>query len=179
MKRNLKALSLIVLALALGSCRERTDRQEGSVILTVADFLGLPSTVSLSDGGPFVINQITLRNVPKDVNTLPSSLQSVELRSYEVRYTRKDAGTRVPPPTVQGFFGVVRPNVDETYFNLPFLFSDQVLSPPLRDLRDFGVDRETGTTVVVLDVSIRFFGETLSGDDVATEPARFTIDVTQ
>ena len=65
------------------------------------------------------------------------------------------------------------------FFNVPFLFSDQVLSPPLRDLRDFGVDRETGTTVVVLDVSIRFFGETLSGDDVATEPARFTIDVTQ
>lgn len=179
MKRNLKALSLIVLALALGSCRERTDRQEGSVLLTVADFFGLPSAVSLSDGGPFVIDQVTLRNVPKDTTTLPTALQSIELRSYEVRYTRKDAGSRVPPPTVQGIFGVIRPNVDETFFNVPFLFSDQVLNPPLRDLRDFGIDRETGTTVVVLDVSIRFFGETLSGDDVATEPARFTIEVTQ
>lgn len=179
MKRNLKALSLIVLALALGSCRERTDRQEGSVILTVASFNGLPSTVSLSEGGPFVIERVTLRNIPKEPNGTTSSLQSVELRSYEVRYTRRDTGTRVPPPTVQGLFGVIRPNIDEDFVNVPFLFSDQVLNPPLRDLRDFGVDRETGTAVVVLDVSIRFFGETLSGDDVTTEPARFTIEVTQ
>jgi|SRR5215213_4208364 len=182
MKRNLKALSLIVLAMALvmalGGCRERTDRSEGSVLLAVADHSILPSSVSLSDG-PFVIDRVTLRNIPKQPNTTTSSLQSVELRSYEVRYTRKDSGTRVPPPSVQGYFGVIRPNIDEDYFNVPYLFSDQVLSQPLRDLRDFGVDRETGTTVIVLEVSIRFFGRTLAGDDVATEPARFTIDVTQ
>ena len=177
--KKLKALSLIVLVMALGSCRERTDRQAGSVILDVASFDGLPSVVSLSDGGPFVIDRVILRNVPKEPDATTSSLQSVELRSYEVRYSRKDTGSRVPPPSVQGIFGVIRPDSDQSLDNVPFLFSDQVLNQPLRDLRDFGVDRETGTAVVVLDVAIRFFGETLSGDDVATEPARFTIEVTQ
>jgi hypothetical protein len=176
MKRNIFLLSLIVLALAAGGCRERTDRSEGSVLLSVSGFDGLPSGVSVS-GGPFSIEEITVRNVPKDPNGITSDLQSVEIRSYEVRFTRRDTGTRVPPPAVQGVFSLVEPNGEVTFEDLPFLGSDQILSQPFRDLRDFGVDRETNTQVIVLDVSIRFFGRTLAGDDVATEPARFTIDV--
>ena len=175
MKRNVFLLSLILLTLAAG-CRERTDRSEGSVLLTVTGFDGLPASVSAS-GGPFSIEEITVRNVPKEPNGVTSALQSVEIRSYEIRFTRRDTGTRVPPPSVQGIFSLVEPNGEVTFEDLPFLGSDQVLSQPFRDLRDFGVDRETGTRVIVLDVSIRFFGRTLAGDDVVTAPARFTIDV--
>jgi hypothetical protein len=80
---------------------------------------------------------------------------------------------------VQGIFGLVPPGggiLD--LLNLPFLTSDQIFSPPLKDLIDFGRDTETGTAVIVLDVSLRFFGRTLSGDEVASAPATFTIEVT-
>jgi hypothetical protein len=170
-------LLLIVPALAVASCRARTDRSEGTVLLSVSDFDGLPFAITLSDQPPFTIGQITIRNIAKDPNGTVSSLQDVELRSYEVRYRRRDSGSRVPPPAVQGVFGIVPVNGITDLLNVPYLFTDQVLSQPLRDLRDFGVDRETGTAVIVLDVSIVFFGRTLSGDDVASEPATFTIEV--
>ena len=63
-------------------------------------------------------------------------------------------------------------------FNLPYITSDQILSQPLRDLLDRGRDSETGTAVIVLDVTLQFFGRTLSGDEIASEPATFTIEVT-
>jgi hypothetical protein len=170
-------LLLIVPVLAAASCRSRTDRSEGTVLLSVSDFNGLPFAVSVSDQPPFTIEQITLRNTAKDPAGSTTALQDVELRSYEVVFRRRDTGTRVPPPAVQGVFGIVPVNGTTDLVNIPFMFSDQVLSQPLRDLRDFGIDRETGTAVVVLDVAMRFFGRTLSGDEVATEPAVFTIEV--
>jgi hypothetical protein len=170
--------ALIALALAGTSCRSRTDRTEGTVLLSISDFDGLPFAISLNTADPpFTIEMIVVRNVPKEPGASISDLQDVELRSYEVRFRRRDTGTRVPPPAVQGIFGIVPVNGTTTLENVPFLFSDQVLNQPLLDLRNAGVDSETGTTVIVLDVSIRFFGRTLSGDDVATEPATFTIEV--
>ena len=171
-------LLLIVPALAVTSCRERTDRSEGTVLLSVSDFDGLPIQVSVT-GGPFQIDQTTVRNIAKEPGGSTSSLQDVEIRSYEITYRRRDTGTRVPPPFVQGLFGIVPVNGTTDFINLPFLLTSQVQEQPLRDLRDFGVDRETGSTVIVLDVSMRFFGRTLSGDDVVSAPAVFTIEVFQ
>jgi hypothetical protein len=171
-------LLLIAAALTVSSCRSRTDRSEGTVLLTVSDFDGLPFAVSLGDGNtPFTIEEVEVRNVAKDPNGTTSNLQDVELRRYEVRYRRRDSGTRVPPPTVQGIFGIVPVGGATDLNNVPFLFTDQMQNPPLKDLVDFGRDTETGTAVIVLDVSIRFFGRTLSGDDVASDPATFTIEV--
>ncbi len=177
MKKHRIVLILIVLALAVAGCRSRTDQSEGTVLLSVADFSGLPVSVSLGTGGPFQIDRVTLRNIAKDPTGTTSDLQTVELRSYEVRFRRRDTGTRLPPPAVQAIFGTVTVNGTKDVLNVPFLFSDQVLSQPLKDLRDFGVDRETGTAVIVLDVSVTFFGRTLSGDDIATAPATFTVEV--
>jgi hypothetical protein len=101
----------------------------------------------------------------------------VELRSFEIRFTRRDTGTRVPPPNVQSIFGIVPADGTTALTNLPLLTSDQVLSQPLKDLLDFGRDTETGTAVIVLDVSMRVFGRTLSGDDIVSDPARFTFEV--
>jgi hypothetical protein len=168
---------LIVLALGVAGCRARTDRSDGTVLLTISRFDGLPSVVSLQSTPPITIDTLTLRNIPKDPNGTTSDLQSVELRSYEASFRRRDTGTRVPPPLVGRLFGVVPVNGTFDVLNLPILTSDQVLSQPLRDLRDFGVDRETGTAVIVLDVQLRFFGRTLSGDEVATESGSFTVEV--
>jgi hypothetical protein len=179
MKNHRAVLFLLaVLLLAVTSCRSRTDRSEGTVLLSISAFNGLPSVVSLrSQPPPFTIGQITIRSIVKDPTGTTSNLQAVELRSIEVRYTRRDSGTRVPPPNVQATFGLVPVDGTSTETNFPFLTSDQVLSQPLKDLRDFGRDTETGTAVILLDVSMRAFGRTLSGDDIVSDPARFTIEV--
>src|ERR1044071_415420 len=107
MKSKARVLPLAALALAacLG-CRSRTDRSEGTVLLSVSDFDELPVQVSAS-GGPFDIGQITIRNVPKDPTGTTGPLQDVELRSYEVRYTRLDTGSRQIVPLAEPLFGVV------------------------------------------------------------------------
>src|SRR5690242_2656169 len=109
MKRTVSLLSLAVLVLALGSCRSRTDRSGGSVLLSVTDFDGLPLSVSAT-AGPTSIGEITLQNFAKDPNGTVSDLQSIELRSYEVRFSRRDTGTRVPPPMVKSIFSLVPVN---------------------------------------------------------------------
>src|SRR6476661_5600269 len=190
MKKHRVILFLLIAAsLAVASCRSRTDRSEGTVVLSVTRFNGLPVSVSVGGSQPGAVScnpscqigDVTLTNFFKDptVNTpMGHQLEGIELRSYEVTYRRRDRGTRVPPPAVLGTFGLVPPSggiLD--LLNLPFLTSDQIFSPPLRDLLDFGRDTETGTAVIVLDVSMRFFGRTLSGDEVASAPATFTIEV--
>ena len=177
MKKHSAILILILLVSVVAGCRSRTDRSEGTVLLSVTDFSGLPVGVRLSDPTTFQIDRVTLRNVAKDPTGTTGDLQTIELQSYELRYRRRDSGTRVPPPAVQSIFGTVTVNGTKDVLNVPILFSDQVLSQPLKDLRDFGIDRETGTAVIVLDVSMTFFGRTLSGDDIASAPANFTIEV--
>jgi hypothetical protein len=172
---------LIALTLAVTSCRSRTDKSEGTVLLSVSHFNGLPISVSATNG-PFQIDQITLRSFFKDPSVQTSTghqLEGIELRSYEVTFRRRDSGTRTPPPTVQGIFGLVEPLGTLDLFNTPFLTSDQTGNQPLKDLITLGRDTETGTSVITLDVTLRFFGRTLSGDDIASEPSTFTIEVTR
>ena len=176
MKRTGTLLFLAVLVLALGSCRSRTDRSEGSVILSVSAFNGLPQGVSVT-AGPTTIGEITISNIAKDPNGTATDLQSVELRAYEVRFARRDTGTRVPPPFVQSIFSLVPANGTVVIRGLQFLTPDQLRNPPLSDLSTTGSDRETGSEVVVLNVSIRFFGRTLAGDDITSDPASFTVQV--
>jgi hypothetical protein len=182
-KKRAVLLLLIVPALAV-SCRSRTDRSEGTVLLTVSHFDGLPKIISLTDelnnAGtrlPFSIGTITLLNTAKDPSGTTGPLQDIQLRSYEATYRRRDTGTRVPPPITQGLFGTVPVNSSSDFINLTYMLSSQLEDQPLKDLRDFGIDRETGTAVIVIDVSLRFFGRTLSGDEIASEPAVFTLEV--
>jgi hypothetical protein len=177
MKRTVSVLFLVVLVAALGGCRSRTDRSEGSVLLSVSDFDGLPLRVDVSAGGPTSIDEIVIQNIVKDPSGGSSDLMAVELRSYEVRYARRDTGTRVPPPFVQSIFGLIPAGGETTFNNLPFLTENQFRNPPIDDLADTGVDRETGSDIIVLNVTMRFFGRTIAGDDVATAPASFTIEV--
>jgi hypothetical protein len=174
-KRSLLLL-LVVAALALPACRERTDRSEGTVLLSVSDFDGLPVVISVT-AGPTQIDSITISNVVKDPSGATSALMDVEIRSYEVRYRRRDTGTVQPPPLVEAQFGVVPVGGTMVINNLPFIRLAQLSSRPLSDLADFGRDSETGSAVIPLDVTMRFFGRTLSGDDIASAPASFTIEV--
>lgn len=178
---RVKTLSfLMAVALLLGACEGSTDKVDGGgVILSVSDFDGLPirSFVN-SAGGILQVGEFVIENVPKNPTGVTSSLMNVELRSYEVAYSRADSGTRLPPQMVSGIFGVVPVDGTLTIENLDVMGTDQFFNAPLSDLlfENGGFDKETGSDVIQLNLRVRFFGRTLSGDPVETGPATFTVE---
>jgi hypothetical protein len=183
---------LAVLALAVLSCEARTDRQDdGGIIMTVSDFDGLPSLVRVNSPVPpsvcsrssptncfVVLDQVTIRSIVKNPGSPTSDLMTVEFRAYEVRFSRRQPGTRTPPPYFENIFGNLAPGATTTFDNLPLLGPAQLLTAPLSDLlfAEGAIDDETGSTTITLDAELRFYGRTISGKDVVTdEPARFTL----
>jgi hypothetical protein len=186
-KSGLLALVLLV----AWSCEKATDRTDaGGVLLTVTDFDGLPAEVSVnapagatcsvsSPGGCVVsVESVTLRNTPKDPTGVTSALMDVSITSYQVSFSRRGPGTRLPPTLINGMFGIAPVGGTEEFNNLRVLGPEQMLNRPLADLLflNGGIDDETGSNVISLNVTWQFFGETLSGDDVASQPVTFTID---
>jgi hypothetical protein len=178
MKRKAAVFIVLILALSFAGCRSRTDKSEGTVIMSISNFNQLPFKVSASTG-PFQIPSLTISNIPKDPTGTTSTLQTIELRAFEVVYTRRDTGRTTPPPLSETIFGNIPVGGQLTLVNQEFLTANQFQNPPLLDLARTGVDPETGSTVIVLDVAMRFFGRTLAGDDIVSQPASFTIEVTQ
>lgn len=178
-------LLIICLVAALSACESRTDRTDGGgVLLSITDFDGLPIQVSvngtLSVGGFVQVEEIIVSNVAKNPVGTTSELMNVEIISYEVTFSRADNGTRVPNRFTRGLFGVAPVNGTYNVENLPIMSSDQLNSTPLSDLqfKNGGFDKETGERKIVLNLALRFFGRTLSGNAVETEPALFTIEFT-
>jgi hypothetical protein len=185
---NRKLIPLIAAAtlLCLLGCRSRTDRMDGGGVLLSVSQLSMPPTQfilhNLSQPNAVLPNipTLTIQNIVKDPTpTSTSMLENVELTSYQVTYTRADTGTRVPPPLIQNFGGVVPVNSTLNITNLLVVANNQVDTLPISDLVQFGVDRETNSTIIVLNVSIVFFGKTLGGQAVATTPTGFTMEVFQ
>jgi hypothetical protein len=174
-------LALALVPVLLAGCSARVDESEGGVILSVTDFDGLPGRVFVNDAellGAVLIEQITIENLPKDPNGITSDLMNVEMRSYQVVYTRVDTGTRVPTPLVRSIFGVAPVNGTIVYDNLPLMAGEQLTNPPLEDLLvvNGGIDSETGGRSITLELRVTFFGRTLTGDNVATAPIRFDVE---
>lgn len=182
--KRCSGLSMVVaLALALFACESRTDKTDGGgVLLSISDFDQVPVSVSVSgatDAGEVPISLLVIQSVAKDPDGTTSALMDVEIQSYEVTFSRADSGTRLPQKLVRGIFGTVPVNGTTEFENLPILTLDQLTQQPLRDLARRGVDGETGSDLVVLNLALRFFGRTLSGDPVQTAPANLTIDFRQ
>jgi hypothetical protein len=182
-RRSVAALlALAAVLLGVAGCSSRVDDSEGGVILSVSDFDGLPIRVNVNEAGfPLLvtIDEITIENIPKDPSGTTSDLMNVEMQAYEVRYARPDSGTRLPDPIVEPIFGVAPVGGNVVYNNLAILKTQQFLLPPLSDLlvSGGGIDTETGSPVITLEFTIRFFGRTLTGDDVATAPIRFDVEL--
>jgi len=178
MNRTIKTLALSCLALALAGCESPDKVDAGGVILSLSDFDGLPISISATGSCCSVaVASMTLTSISKNPGGPTGPLMNVEIQSYEVIYTREDTGNRTPPRLVQSIFGVVPVNGTSQLDNYPVLREDQFNSQPFLDLQDFGRDTQTGTTVVRLRLTIRFFGRTLSGDAVESTPASFSVEV--
>ncbi len=180
MNRTQRLLTLGSLVLALWGCQSRTDKADsGGVLLSITDFNGLPISVSASDPGELAqIGQLTVSNVATDPSGTTSTLMNVEIQSYEVTFTRADNGTRQPPRLVNYIFGIAPVNGTFVLDNGPFMRADQFNTQPILDLKNFGIDTETGSRVIRLNVGLRFFGHTLSGKSVESSTAFFTLEVT-
>jgi len=183
MRRVTNCFLILLLAIGLAGCDSRTDRTDsGGVLLSVSDFDGLPLLASvnntLAEGGLIQIESLTIQNIAKNPTGNTSDLMNVEIQSYEVQYSRADRGTRVPTPFVRGIFGVAPVDGTLDYENLPVMSSDQLNQVPLSDLKfaNGGFDTETGESKIVMNLAVRFFGRTLSGDTVETAPIYFTIE---
>ena len=178
MNRMIKTLALSCLALALAGCESPDKVDAGGVILSLSDFDGLPISISASGNCCSVaVESMTLTSISKNTSAPTSSLMNVEIQSYEVTYTREDTGTRTPPKLVQSIFGVVPIGGTSQLDNYPVMREDQFNSQPFLDLQNFGRDTQTGSTVVRLRFTVRFFGRTLSGDAVESAPASFSVEV--
>jgi hypothetical protein len=177
-------ISLAVLALALGCSESRLARTDGGgVLLSVSDFNGLPTQISMAaarSAGLVTIDSITIQSIVRDIDGDTSDLMNVEMSSYEVVFSRADGGTRVPPPLVQKIFGVTPVGGTQVYENLPILMNDQISNVPLRDLflENGGFDKETDRTTILMNLSLRFFGRSIGGEAVDTAPVRFTVEFT-
>lgn len=178
MRKTLTLLALAILALPVLSCNQRTDKDEGTVILSISSFDGLPFRVSVNDSSVVQVLELSLTNVPKDPNGTVSALMDIELRSFEVTFTRADSGTRRPPTRVGGIFGNVPINGQDQIDNLDVMGLDQLRNPPLSDLlfENGGFDKETGSQVIQVNFHLRFFGRTLAGDEIASNTASFTVE---
>jgi hypothetical protein len=97
---------------------------------------------------------------------------NVQLDLYEVTFSRRDTGTRVPAPYVFSLSGVVPVSGNLTLTDFPVMSVEQMRNPPLSDLlfENGGFDKETGSTVIRIDMTFIVFGRTLGGDDVASLP---------
>ena len=184
---------LAVLLLGALSCESRTDRQDdGGIVLTISDFDELPAQVSVNNpAGPVCsrsspggcdlrIGEVVVRSIVKNANTGQSDLMVVEFSAYEVRFVRRQPGGRTAPPFFQNVFGTIDPGSTTTFNDIPIMGPGQLLTPPLSDLlfSEGAVDDETGSSTIILDAELRFFGRTISGDSVVTDvPARFTLTI--
>lgn len=180
MKLTTRLLTLGILVLAAGACSsgDISKTETGGVLLSITDFDGLPISISASAGDIAQIESLTVSNVAKNPNGTTSELMNVEIQSYEVTYSRADTGTRVPPKLVNYIFGIAPVNGTFQLDNGPFMRAEQFNTVPILDLKNFGIDSETGSRLIRLNVGLRFFGRTLSGDRVESTTAFFTLEVT-
>ncbi len=180
MKRLITIAILGVVALGLVACEGSTDKTDGGgVLLSISDFDGLPIRVNVNSANALLqVGEFVVQNVAKNPTGVVSDLMNVELRSFEVVYSRADQGTRVPNTYTNGIFGVAPVNGTFTVENLDVMGAEQFLNEPISDLlfQNGGFDKETGSSVIRVNLSIRFFGRTLSGDAVQTPPATFTVE---
>ena len=180
MRKTLNLALAGILVLALQACEQRTDRVDGGGVLLTFGQINWSAVYSVGSSvatGGAAISTVTLVSVVKDPSGVSSSLMDVELQSFEVSFQRADTGTRLPPVLVRTFPGVIPVNGTLTISGMFFMLDGQLENPPMSDLLivNGGIDQETGADTILLDVSIVFFGRTLSGDEVQSAPLRKTV----
>ncbi len=125
------------------------------------------------------IGQVALRAIVKNaIDGADQRFNDVKISRYRVSYVRNDGGSLVPAPFVRSVDLLVPAGGGATNLqNFVVFQADAVRQQPFVSLlpQNGGRDPETGRQIVRMDVIMDFFGETLSGSNVAGR-TRFTLD---
>jgi hypothetical protein len=177
MKALARALALAATLFVLG-CQERTEQTDTGGVTLEVEFRDSVLQISVNTTTTVQIPTIEIDSIVTRPNGDTSRLMDVELNTMEVVFTRADTGTRVPPPYVFNLVGVVPVGGTLTYTNLPIATGDQLGRVPLTDLRfaNGGFDRETGNSYIKVNATVRFFGKTIGGRDIASVPRTQTFE---
>jgi hypothetical protein len=178
MKRLSLSLSGLLAALALAvlpGCSTNTQGDSASPVFLAGDFTLLPLSVNVNSNAPVQFTTTTLRSRLKNPAVTSLQFLDTQVDKYTVTWTRIDGGTKASP--TQDFAGnvIVPPNGTSTLTNYPYMSADSLIRPPLDQLFPFngGIDRETGKTEIRQAGTVVWFGHTLSGQPVTSDPATF------
>lgn len=173
MKKRALILAAILVIAAAPACTNKEGENEAPVFVTVNLNLQ-PLSVSISSGLPITVQTMTLESHLKNSSaTDPQGFADAQINTYTVTYSRRDGGTRVPPPE-QFSAAVLLPSGGTSTLNgFPIMAASTLQRSPFDQLLPFngGFDRETGLPEIHLFYSITFFGTTASGHRIQSQTA--------
>jgi hypothetical protein len=174
MKKTACIAILLAAALALApGCTNKEGETEAPVFITT-NLAQQPGFVNVGVIAPVQIATITLTSHLKNATQSdPQGFATVTLENYTVHFRRTDGGTRVPADLNLPAGVIVPSGGSATLTNFPVLQASQIQLSPFDQLLPFngGFDRETGKGEIDMAFDITFFGHTVAGQRVATEPA--------
>lgn len=174
---------LLVLAAAIpfaAGCTNKEGETESPVYMTTNLVTGTAQSIefNITPGLPLQLSSMVVTSHAKATNvTDPNGFQTIELQEYVVTYSRLDGGTTVPQPETFDVGGTIPLAGSITLTNYPVITGAAAQQAPFDALLPFngGVDRQTGLTSIHLGVTVTFYGETVAGTRVASDPA--TLDI--
>lgn len=176
----MKALKIIAAVglLALVGCTDRVGEVDTGGVALEVEFTDSVFRVGVNDTDLLSLPTITIDSVATTPNGSTSNLMDIELNTIEITYSRADTGTRVPVPFVYNVVGSIPVNGQLTYNDLPVMTADQLRGEPLADLlfQNGARDSETGASLIRINLTMRVFGKTLAGFDVASVPRTQTFE---
>lgn len=173
-----KWLLVLMVLLLVAGCEQRTDQTDSGGVLLEVEFVEFPLRAVVNTSSAVQVTTTEIDSVIVNPNRPTSALMDVELETFEVVYSRVDGGTRVPTPYVINLLGTVPVGGTLTYTNLAVMSLEQLRNPPMTDLlfQNGGFDKETGKPYIILNLEVRVFGRTLTGDSVASVPRSQTLE---
>ncbi|HEX7669622.1 MAG TPA: hypothetical protein VF395_08570 [Polyangiaceae bacterium] len=178
MKKALLSFCVAVAGLVvavLPGCSTNTQGDSASPVFLAGSFTLLPLDFCVNSNVPLQCKTTTLQSRLKNPNATSLQFLDVQLDKYTVTWSRIDGGRTASPSQDFGGNVIVPPNGTSTLTDYPFMSADNLLRPPLDQLFPFngGIDRETGRTEIRQAGHVTWFGHTLSGQPVTSDPATF------
>jgi len=174
MKRRIVLLpAALLLGVLLTACTNQAGSSESPVTITV-DMHQQPGFISVSANAPVQLQEINLVSHFKSPKASdPQGFATVQLNEYIVSYSRRDGGTRVPPPETFAVGGIITAGGTATLNNYPIMTASATQQSPFDQLLPFngGIDQETGKSEIQIFFSVTFFGNTVAGQRVQSETA--------
>lgn len=182
MKRTMSRALLLAAALLplAAGCTNKQGETESPVYMTTNLVTGTPQALSfnIATGAPLQLSSMVVTSHAKSpAVTDPQGFQTIELQSYVVHYTRLDGGTKVPPDETFAVGGTIPLGGSLTLSNYPVIEPSAVQASPFDQLLPFngGIDTQTGQPTIHLGITVTFYGETVAGTRVKSDPA--TLDI--